>query len=47
MDFINDVDFKLSHIGREIDLLPQLPDIIHAGIGRGIDFYQVQELTLN
>ncbi len=43
MYFIDDVDFIPTQIGREIDLVTQVANIINAGIGCRIDLDQVQK----
>ena len=45
MDFIDDVDFKTTLGGGKIDLVAQLSNVIHAGIGGSVDLNQVQEAT--
>ena len=43
MDFINDVDLEAAAVGREIYLVAKFADIFHAGVGGGINFYEVEE----
>ena len=46
MHFVDDVDFEAALIGREIDLVAQIANVIHAGIGGGIDFDQIEETAV-
>ncbi len=41
MHFIDDIDLVFSFRGRIGDLLPDLPDIVHAVVGRRIDLNDI------
>src|SRR3989339_493075 len=45
MDFIDNVHFVLEKRRRKRHGLAQFPDIVHAGIGRGVNFNYVQGLV--
>ena len=42
MDFIHDINFVTAFVGREIDTISQVTDILHTGVGGRINFYEVQ-----
>ena len=46
MDFVDDIDLFPPDAGSKIDLVPQLADVIHGGVGCGIDLDQVQKLPI-
>ena len=46
MDFVNNIDFKASLVGREIDLIAEVTDVFNAGVGSGIDLDQVEKAAL-
>ena len=46
MHFIDNIDFVLPQVGREVDLIAQVAHIIDAGVGSCIDFDQIQEASL-
>ena len=46
MHFIDNIDFVLPLVGREVDLVPQIPHIFDGCVGSGIDLDQVQEAPL-
>ena len=43
MNFIDDVDLKATLRRGKIDLIAQFTDVIHAGIGGGVNFDQVKD----
>jgi len=43
VDFVDDVDLLAALIGREVDLIAQVAHVFHAGVGSGVDLYQVEE----
>ena len=45
MNFIDDIKFDPGLAGPEINLFPQVADIVHAGIGGGVNFNQIQQIT--
>jgi len=45
MHLVNDVDFVFERGRRQRYGFPQLPDIIHAGIGSGVNFNNIQGLA--
>ena len=45
MDFIDDVNLVSGYIWGEIDLLPEVSDLIDATIGGSIDLHQIKSPT--
>ena len=46
MDFVDYVNLVSSFAGGEVDLLPQIANVVHAGVGGSVNFNQVQETSL-
>ena len=45
MDFIDDVNLVSGYSWGEIDLLPEVSDLVNATIGGSIDLYQIKSAT--
>jgi len=43
MNFVDDVDFVSTLRGREVDLIAQVADIVHAVVGGGVDLDHIHE----
>ncbi|MBV6466622.1 MAG: hypothetical protein PGMFKBFP_01942 [Anaerolineales bacterium] len=43
VDFVNDVDFEFALCGGEIYFVAQVTDIVHRGVGGGVNFNEVEE----
>ncbi len=46
MDFIDNVDSKLTTKRRELNVLADLSHIVHAGVGRAINFDDINRVPL-
>jgi hypothetical protein len=46
VDFVDDVDFIFALRGRKVDLVAQVANIVHTGVGGGVNLDQVEETVL-
>jgi hypothetical protein len=43
MNFVDDVKLNACFTGAKADFIPQIADVVHAGIGSGVNFDQIQQ----